>query len=47
MRENIDALFDWIETNWDNISHITIFADLYGILYQIGSEWEHYQELFD
>ena len=47
MKEHIDALFEWIENNFDQVQHITIFYDLYGILYEIGSEWKHYQELFE
>ena len=47
MKNHIDALFEALEKNIDRCQHITNFWDLYGILYEIGSQWEHYKELFE
>ena len=47
MKEHIDALFNYIEAHYQELQHVTLFGELYGLLYEIGSQWEHYQELFE
>ena len=46
-KDMIDAMFNWLETHFPHIQHIDNFYELYGMLYEIGSQWEHYKELFN
>lgn len=46
MKQHIDALFAYIhEKKWDNMPEI--IAELHGVLYEIGSQWEYYSKDFE
>ena len=47
MKEHIDALFEYIENHFAELQHATPIYELYGALYEIGSNWEYYKELFE
>lgn len=44
MKPHIDALFDYLDKH-ANEFNIKILYELFGILYEIGSQWEYYKEL--